>query len=972
MPMIANSAIIASAGTGKTFRLAKRYIKLLSLGVRPSEIVALTFTKAAAHEMLQRILLDLVNAVLCEKNLRELYVSAELDGVPSKEDCEKWLALLIKELPFAKVSTYDSFFYKLLRCFAFDLGLDPSVEILDEKFQNQLLKDALNELLVLKSRKPASLFYLLSSLSEDKELRHVSKTVLEELGRLGKQSLSIPPETVAKIRLSSPVSSCDLKELHTSLPKKESVLKTLFDAISKAASTGKCSDLTNKNSQVKNLLKYGKPDWSAIDGLMLTEESLEDLKNMLRYLGTREIMKKCGETTAAYELARDYQKVLLALKFERNIFTFSDVSLAVSKLLAIPEIGLDVYFRLNAGISHFLIDEFQDTSWQQWKIMHPLVGEAVSDEEKSLFVVGDVKQSIYSWRGSSPEIFNKFLERYSDGFEIERLSTSYRSVPDILTMVNRVFALPCFTKWASDVDYSEHVSAIDGSGFASISFVDDAKDIFEAAVKPLEEVEPWKHGLSSAVLCRKNDQVEAVLALLKERGIPCASSSNVTIKDYPETRIMLAFLRCLSDPGDTLSLFVLRNSPLKALFSEDNLEETLSSWRRRLLSDGVFETVSRLLAAWKEDADPAEARSVSRNLSDFMLAIAAYKGHPNNLEDLIDYIETYEHPREKSDTGKVIVSTIHTAKGLTYDMVVVPVKDLPLRELKTGSYLRGEITSKDLERPQVSTFIKKCNKIAYFASEEYYDLEKELLDKNCLENCNLFYVALTRAAKALYIVCNKSNSENMINSQLQELEGSVGKSDWYKKEQSGKPDSEQTETFLSPAFNSSMTRRRQVISPSKLGEKEREEEISDEMPFVAKERDEAMRRGSAIHAYCENILWLDERADTSSEENVEAKAVVDAYIARHHENVFVKPTEECEVRREMPFMALVDDKLVKGIMDRVHFFPSAQAPERIVVYDFKTGHPHEENQVQIDLYVKVLKDIFNLENITGELVYLEK
>jgi len=143
------------------------------------------------------------------------------------------------------------------------------------------------------------------------------------------------------------------------------------------------------------------------------------------------------------------------------------------------------------------------------------------------------------------------------------------------------------------------------------------------------------------------------------------------------------------------------------------------------------------------------------------------------------------------------------------------------------------------------------------------------------------------------------------------------------------------------------------------------------MPFVAKEREEAMRRGSAIHSYCENILWLGDAAAIPSDELVEAKAVVDAYIARHPENVFVKPAKECEVRREMPFMALVDDKLVKGIMDRVHFFPSAEDPERIVVYDFKTGKPHEENQVQIDLYVKVLRDIYGIEDISGELVYLE-
>ena len=977
MPVISNSAIIASAGTGKTFRLAKRYIKLLSLGVRPSEIVALTFTNAAAHEMLQRILLDLANAVLSEKHLRDLYASAGLDGVPSKEECEKWLELLIRELPFAKISTYDSFFYKLLRCFAFDLGLDPTVEILDKKFQNQFLKDALDELLVLKSRDPARLFSLLASLSEDNELRRATKTILEALGKLAEQSLSIPPETVARIRLSSPVSDFEPKELHTSLPKKKSVLETLFNAVSKAAATGKCSDLTSKNSQVRKLLEDGKPDWSNIDDLMLTEESLEDLKNMLRYLGTREIMKRRGETAAAYELARDFQKVLLALKFERNLFTFSDVSLAVSKLLAIPEIGLEVYFRLNTGISHFLIDEFQDTSWQQWEIMSPLADEAISDDEKSLFVVGDVKQSIYSWRGSSPEIFNKFLERYEEGFETEQLFKSFRSVPDVLTMVNRIFALPCFADWVKDVRYREHISAVGGSGFASISFVEDSKEIFEAAVKPLEEIAPWKRGLSSAVLCRKNEQVEEVLALLKERGIPCATTSNVTIKEYPETRILQAFLRCLSDPGDTLSLFILRNSPLRSLFPEDDLGETLSGWRRRLLRDGVFETVSRLLAAWKEDADPAEARSVSRNLSDFMQAVAAYKGCPNDLEGLMDYLENYEHPREKVDTGKVIVSTIHTAKGLTYDMVVVPVKDLPLSEIKPGSYLKGEIPSKGFERPRVSTFIKKCNKVAYFASEEYYDLERELLDKNYLENCNLFYVALTRASKALYIVCDKSKSELKFNSHLQALEGYVGKSDWYEKEASENTPAEgQAETFLSPVFNGRLTRRRQTVSPSLIAHEGSEGEAAAGFAAPDLGREAAMRRGSAIHAYCESILWLDgeisEPEDLPKEEAAEAKAVIDAYIARHPENVFVKPAEECEVRREMPFMFLRDDKLIKGIMDRVHFFPCAQDPKKIVVYDFKTGSEHEENEKQIDLYVSVLKESFGIEDVRGELIYLEK
>ena len=511
----------------------------------------------------------------------------------------------------------------------------------------------------------------------------------------------------------------------------------------------------------------------------------------------------------------------------------------------------------------------------------------------------------------------------------------------------------------------------------------------------INEIQPHKQGLQAAVLVRTNEQAEKLLSLLTDENIPCTNSADVKIIDFPETKIILAFFKLIADPGDLVSLFLLMNSPLRELFKDKTPEETLAFWRRQVIRDGYSSVVARLAEKWKEISENEEEKIIiAKRLSDVSLAASSYPGRSiSDLENFISFIEEYKRPREKADPGKVIVTTIHAAKGLTFDMVILPLIQSQLDDISKADYIKEEEQEeKILSAPKCTAFTKKCSKQAYFASDQYAKMEEVAKGKQYIENANLNYVALTRPSKALYVLfpdAKKPGTSQLRYYLKKHVEGSknsteafgdygitytdFGSANWYnEKSEDKKSETEETlSELIPPAFDKKVSRRRQVISPSKLGEKEREEEISDEMPFVAKERDEAMRRGSAIHAYCETILWLGDQSDAPSEENAEAKEVIDAYIARHPENVFRKPAEECEVRREMPFMALVDDKLVKGIMDRVHFFPSAQAPERIVVYDFKTGHPHEENQIQIDLYAKVLKDIYGIEDVTGELVYLE-
>ena len=1006
MPRIENTAIIASAGTGKTYRLAMRFIKLLSLGAKPSEILTLTFTRAAAAEMLERILKVLAKAAQKDEEAKNLHKDAELEKVPSKVDCAKWLFSMLDELPKLKISTYDSFFNDILRCFAFDMGMDAGINILEGTLEKRIREKALDDLLLdyREIQKVKEFYENFSSLDEQRELRRVGRDILEILDDFQNNSFLIPAEAVGNIAFRNEDKPDLSFKLKTIDGKNSSVAETLTRDLGLAFAYKK--SITD-NSQVKKILENESIDFAAIADLQLTDESLDHLEKCLTYLGGRELKRKISETKAAYQLSEKYESKLLERKFRENSFTFSDITQTVGKIISNPILGLDIYFRLDSRIRHILIDEFQDTSWTQWDIISPLIDEILSDtEERSLFVVGDLKQAIYGWRGSSPEIFRRFLKYYESALKKHPLFESYRSAPEVLELVNLIFSLPCYEGWRDRIEFQDHVSAksenVPKKGYSRLTLVSSEKRsenyLFPETLRLINEIQPHKQGLQAAVLVRTNDQAEKLLSILTEENIPCTNSADVKIIDFPETKIVLAFFKLIADPGDIVSLFLLNNSPLRELFKEKTLEETLAFWRRQVIRDGYSSVVARLAEKWKELSENEEEKNIiAKRLSDFSLAASSYPGRSlSDLEDFISFIEEYKRPREKADPGKVIVTTIHAAKGLTFDMVILPLIQSQLDDISKADYIKEEEPDENvLSAPKCTAFIKKCSKLTYFASDQYAEMEGKAKGKQKIENANLNYVALTRPSKALYVLfpdAKKPGSTQLRYYLKKHVEGSdnsteafgdysityidFGSAKWYEKSEGKKSEAEE-KLFATtpPAFDKKVSRRRQVVSPSKLGEKEREEEISDEMPFVAKERDEAMRRGSAIHSYCESILWLGDTAPAVSaplsDEIAEAKAVVDAYIARHPENVFVKPAKECEVRREMPFMALVDDKLVKGIMDRVHFFPSAQAPERIVVYDFKTGHPHEENQIQIDLYAKVLKDIYGIENITGELVYLE-
>lgn len=1032
---IPNMAIMAAAGTGKTYRLSRRYIALLAKGEDPAEILALTFTKAAASEMLERILKELAEAAIRPEKARELSSDKEVGRSLVCSDFARLLDTMLKKLPKLRISTYDSLFYEIARCYSVDLGLKPSLEIMGDDRQQRMREEALRDFLQLYRGKAglARLYGCLADLDKDNEIRQVSRTVLERIAEIENAAPDSADQVWGNVKIDT---GCPAKD------EKPPVIKTSLDPASKKGKTVQTlnNDLElawagKKNLADNTIVKklYNGHSWNfeeadlVLDEYGLDSDSQAALIRAIKALGRENLAARNSETKTAHGMLKDFQAALDRRKKGEGLFTFDDITRAVRNTvsrdaleLRASETGLYIYFRLDSRIKHLLIDEFQDTSWEQWLIMQPIVDELISDsEDRSVFVVGDAKQSIYGWRGGRLEIFLNMQKHYESQLAKENLVESYRSCPQVLNFVNAVFNQREFAGWRQMVDFKDHVPSgktKDIKGFAQVRTLRKKPDdgptgkerLWQEAAEILLETKPYKRGQTAAVLVRRNSHAAKVRQELLSRGIPCAVDAKIHVGDYQETGIMLALFKALSSPGDSVARTLLRESPLApALAVEKDEDESLAFWRRQILREGYGAAARRLAALWDGPAPEA------RHLADFVAAAESFKTRdPGDVRSFLGYMESYTRPKEEGDASQVAISTIHSAKGLTYEMVIYVVEEMKMDDISDDKFVAVESKSEDLEPPVCQGVVRSCNKLATAASRELVDMTEKAARRQILENSNLVYVALTRAAKAVYVVTYDAEKEdkgkvtpasaNQLRNWLKFLPGQEvrdmekktdygcfscyeeGERNWFEAYplKEAEKEAEKEAALPAPEFSREITRHRQTVSPSKLGKQPGEAEETALSQSGAR-REGAMLRGTAVHMACSLVEWSDclpgnlkeelLRRLPELEEDLAAQAadLVLKCAASPEVLVFQRPAEDCEVRREMPFECLQEGRLLKGTMDRVHFFPNARNPRRIVVYDFKTGHEHEENKVQIEAYVKVLKESYRLEDVEGQLVYLE-
>ncbi len=714
MNLIKNLSLEASAGSGKTFALSIRYVSLLFLGAEPQTILTLTFTNKAANEMAVRI-----NSLLLEldspKKKIELNEICRLTGMSQKEIFAKKEQIYQNFLESKlNISTLDSFNTTILRGFSllkdimpdFEIGENISeFEFLSEfimEIEKRGLYDDLIEFSVYEQKRVNEIFNFLKVLNQKRDDIDKISIKIYDINSIKKDSMKI---------------FFDLKELFLSCTTLSASGKNAFEKIETIEDILQTTWITKDSMQD---YRYFKKCYTP-----LCDELFFKLKdNLTLYLKAKEAFYK----KKYLNIFRTYIDIKNKLNKKSNTLDFDDITNFVYDLITTKTINNEqIYFRIDNKIEHILIDEFQDTSVTQFKILEPLIEEVVKSKNfKTFFYVGDTKQSIYRFRGGVKELFYYVQKRFDVKKQI--LDTNYRSSKRVVEFVNRVFIdkIPNYTPQLLPPDKPD-------SGYIKVVESDELIEIVTQEVFNL-----LKKGVNPddiAILTYSNADSYYIKEKLQEQEPTLKVTTATTIK--------------LIDTNSVITIIEF----LKYLYfkQEIYLVNFLS-----LIGRGMDEKIDTSHFSIYLDLHILIKKIVTYfQLYDYDENILKLIEITTNYKDIEDFLFSYQNIDEPSPKKKDIgikILTIHKSKGLefTHTIVVDRFKKKPSNRDSMLFYYKG-IELEDM-------YIKFPNR--EFLDEKYkeaVDANKELQRDDEL---NTLYVALTRGVNSL-IICQKNENSSL-------------------------------------------------------------------------------------------------------------------------------------------------------------------------------------------------------------------
>jgi len=641
--------IRASAGTGKTYRLSLEYIGLLlkfqKHGIHFSEILVITFTKKATAEIRERIfnhLEEIINQtdegkVLCENLKSILNISITQDDLIVLKSCYQEMLMNKTQV---QISTIDAFTHKIFKTIIgpylglnnFEIENSINEELLAELYQSILDDESLT---LLKS------FFQRSGRRTIGSYENLVKSIIE------KRWVFHFIETETKVRPCDGVPDGYADEMLTSFYEQYfNVVDQVQDYITKNKSGFTIQDLVKKkifeiffndykdaiaddlgkiikeklanNSFIVENYKILFDENSFWNGNRLfrkkdEKEQGQDLKNILNnaYEFLAEYIFHTQLLPEEKEIQQLYQRILEKydeIKFRKKIFTYSDISYYTFKYLYDPELSLidqhyvtnSFYEYLATRIRFILIDEFQDTSVIQFKILLPIIKEVISGygvkEYGGTIAVGDEKQSIYGWRGGERDLLLQMPEILTESQETT-LDTSFRSDEILLAFFNRIFSDSHLHERLKEKQinwFYKNVEAFhkNKAGYVQVNFrnyysgKNDDNDINDevGAIRELIEKELYplyKQGKfslqSTAILARKNKDLQQMANVLDELGIDYILESSTSILFHRAVKPILYLFKFLLYK-DVYDLLVFLRSDL-VLLKTDKLKEIGLTYR---------------------------------------------------------------------------------------------------------------------------------------------------------------------------------------------------------------------------------------------------------------------------------------------------------------------------------------------------------------------------------------------------------
>lgn len=980
-----NLLILASAGSGKTFQLGNRVIGLVAGGVEPEKIVALTFTRKAAGEFADSVLTKLANAASDER------VAARLRDDLGQPEADFALALekVVRALPRFTLGTMDSFFSKVVRGFQYELGLTggkfdliegPRAEAATDEILAAILGEA------LESENGEEFLHAFRRASIGKEgpgvlmsLRKFVKTWHSHY-RI-KREWQWGPQRLAGVEVE------DWEKQKSGLIDKvrRGFAGIVFTDKRQLAALGKMLDALANHSIGSGSLGGGGSLFDSLVQAALTEGPLdlrfhkefsiggpagEALRDTALLVAKCEMAAALTRTRAVREVVAVYDALCERDLRRRGLLGFEDLKELMGQWAKNEDARLRreaVDFRLDARYEHWLLDEFQDTSGADWLGLQTLIDEAAGEGDGSVFIVGDRKQAIYAWRGGKVGLFDEVMQRYGGaGLRVEPLVESWRSCPEVLALVNQVcgdgaWLRELFGEAAAQWQWLDHFSAPplllpSKRGEARVEIIEGKwEETLERLGGLLEELGVGQRALTCGVLVRGNDAVKDIADALRARGFDVIEDGKrLPAEDHPVGIALSHLLKWLADPANAFAWEVVEMSGLAAKLRGKFGEFSETIWEGLLEEAsqfgfaGMIERVVEL--CWGEWSEFGKRRA-----GDVLAALASLDVQGVlSVQDASDWIARLT-VSQNPGAAAVQVMTIHKSKGLGFDIVILP--DVPSKKMPNAKHFEVAEGEGWISAPPPQWVREMIPEMR--AAEHQWGIGQ------VYESFCLLYVALTRAKRGLYVLLEQpprskdASPQTLANWLAGALRSTgelgivfqAGNLDW---------------TRELPALTAKPEKSVLSTLPPASPRPERTSASGKKSTSSAAARS----FGTQVHSALEQIAWLDEVALTFPVGEVE-KFTTRVLSAPEVGTIFKRNGRSIQLFREQPTEAMLDGKIFRGIIDRLHLHTDAAGGvAQVEIIDFKTdvtatmAELATRHAPQMAAYAKVLARLYPLARIT--------
>ncbi|MDR0803806.1 MAG: UvrD-helicase domain-containing protein [Rickettsiales bacterium] len=788
-----NIRVQANAGTGKTFVLIQRLLRILFRGRPGDGVLCLTYTNAGASEMKNRILRALREwAVADDARLRELLADVAPTKIPTNDDLTRARAVFFHFLDnpeTLQISTIHSFCEMVLRRFPIEAGISPTWRLIQGAEQRRVMHDAFARLVATNEERTLVAFDRVAGQVAESNLDDLTNVLIGQYRRffhfndreqfIEASRKYLATSDAARANFYSDSAVRNRRDL-------EAVIRDDLLKKPNAWLVGYLNILTEFNAG-----KIGFGDYK-IDGRIKRD-----------YLAAeRALWTECREETvnqqifdnsvAFFDLCDAYARSYKSVKQSLGALDFDDLLMRTRDLFGNPQYFGWVLSGLDNNLRHILVDEAQDTSPEQWDILTALssdfqaTGDA-GENPRSLFVVGDTKQSIYSFQGASPDAMAAAINQMSQnigvsgrGIESLNLDTSFRTLPEILKVVDYFFSDTSIINFTKFVNNLHMIFRTDGAGLVNVNPLMSVPDDSNTETMRTEYIKKIATDIENLVKIKDENPYDIMVLVqrrgplapmldneLKLRGVPVAGSDRIILGEFLLIRDFLRLFRYIIETTDDYSLACVLKSPLFGLTDSGIYE--LCHGRSGTLGDALrdarpdifselekfvamgpdtppYKFINAVLAANgnREKFIAAFGAPALEPLDKFItLALSFERTQPGGLAEFMKWFMEGESEIKLNPQsgGGVRIMTVHSAKGLEAKIVFL------IDTVKNPRSATAQRIAPPLDIPGGGILWRgNADKSAAFDAAAAADLELRIA-----EYYRLLYVAMTRARDQLHI-----------------------------------------------------------------------------------------------------------------------------------------------------------------------------------------------------------------------------